>query len=111
MKYRACRIRRPPVLKPLPETRQRPALDGPGEGEPAQQIPEVVRDDVRQEPHLSAREKLRRRKHQDSLRTAIGETTKLRSTRKAARWSRRQVWNGANGSGWMADGWATKGML
>jgi hypothetical protein len=39
MKYRACRMRRPPVLKRRCwETRQRPALDGPWEGESAQEL-------------------------------------------------------------------------
>ena len=36
----------------LLETRQRPALDGPGEGESAQEIPEVVGDDPQEQPHL-----------------------------------------------------------
>ena len=36
----------------LLEARQRPALDGAGEGEPAQQIPEVVGDDAQEQPHL-----------------------------------------------------------
>lgn len=42
--------------EPLLETRQQPALDGPGEGEPVQEIPEVVRDDAQEEPHLIGRE-------------------------------------------------------
>jgi len=36
----------------LLETRQRPVLDGLGEGESAQEIPEVVRDDPQEQPHL-----------------------------------------------------------
>src|SRR5262249_31990687 len=31
---------------------QGPALDGTGQGEPPQQIPEVVRDDPQEQPHL-----------------------------------------------------------
>src|SRR5262245_10181076 len=38
--------------EPLLEARQRPALDSRGEGEPAQEIPEVVRDDAQEQPHL-----------------------------------------------------------
>jgi hypothetical protein len=34
----------------LLETRQRPALDGPWEGESAQEVPEVVRDDPQEQP-------------------------------------------------------------
>jgi hypothetical protein len=43
MKYRACRIRRPPGLEQaLLESRQESALDGDRQGEPAQRIAEVV---------------------------------------------------------------------
>jgi hypothetical protein len=34
------------------QARQRPAPDGPGEGESAQEIPEVVGDDPEEQPHL-----------------------------------------------------------
>src|SRR6516165_3722801 len=36
----------------LLETRQRPALDGDGQSEPTQEIPEVVRDDAQEQPRL-----------------------------------------------------------
>ena len=53
MKYRACRMRRPPVFEePLLETRQGPVLDGHGENEPAQEIAEVVGDHPEEQPHL-----------------------------------------------------------
>ena len=38
--------------KPLLQARQRPVLDGPGEGESAQEIPEVVGDDPEEQAHL-----------------------------------------------------------
>jgi hypothetical protein len=53
MKYRACRIRRPPVLK---SRYWRLVSDqfwmARGEAEAAQEIPEVVRDDPQKQPHL-----------------------------------------------------------
>src|SRR5947199_3444851 len=53
MKYRACRMRRPPVFEePLLETRQGPVLAGHGENEPAQEIAEVVGDHPEEQPHL-----------------------------------------------------------
>ena len=36
--------------EPLLETRQGPALDGDGQDEPTQQIPEIVRADAQQQP-------------------------------------------------------------
>jgi len=36
----------------LLQARQRPALNGPGESEPAQEIPEVVGDDPQEQPDL-----------------------------------------------------------
>src|SRR5262249_43809098 len=38
--------------EPLLQTRQRPALDGDGEDEPAQQVTEVVGDDPQEQAHL-----------------------------------------------------------
>ncbi len=38
--------------QPLLQTRQRPTSDGQGQGKPAQEIAEVVRDDSQKEPHL-----------------------------------------------------------
>jgi hypothetical protein len=38
--------------QPLLQARQRPTLDGTGEGESAQEIPELGRDDPQEQPHL-----------------------------------------------------------
>ena len=52
MKYRACRMRRPPVLKSRCWRLVRPALDGERQDQPAQVIAEVVGDDPEEQPHL-----------------------------------------------------------
>jgi hypothetical protein len=53
VKYRACRISRPPVLnRRLLETREGPALNGDGQDEPTEQIAEVVGDDPEQQADL-----------------------------------------------------------
>src|SRR5262249_5829674 len=42
----------PRLEQPLLETREGPALDGDGQGEPSQQIAEVVGDHAEKQPHL-----------------------------------------------------------
>jgi hypothetical protein len=38
--------------QPLLQARQRPILDGEGQGKPAQEIAKIVRDDAQEQPHL-----------------------------------------------------------
>jgi len=61
VKYRACRMRRPPVLNSRCWRLVRdPALDGDGQNQPTQQIAEVVGDHPEEQPDLVGSEAVAR---------------------------------------------------